>query len=108
MKETLWEEENLIEAEKSCLSNNDNEQIDIINTINPNLTKKAWRDIGKISGIYKIINVKNEKYYIGSGFDVRIRWYRHRFHLNRNDHQNDYLQRAWRTNKDLTILSLCW
>lgn len=98
MKEILWEEENLIELEKSCLNNNVNEQKDIINVISPNLTTKAWKDIGIKSGIYKIVNVNTEKYYVGSAFDIRKRWYKHRFHLNRNDHQNDYLQNAW--NKD--------
>jgi|ERR1051326_1061197 group I intron endonuclease len=53
----------------------------------------------KISGIYKIINKVNGKYYVGSSTDILTdnigRWYRHKHDLRKNIHRNDYLQRAW-------------
>jgi group I intron endonuclease len=48
-----------------------------------------------ISGIYKIINKVNGKYYIGSSNDIKRRWEFHRSRLNTNNHYNDYLQNAW-------------
>jgi group I intron endonuclease len=52
----------------------------------------------KTSGIYCIENIKNGKKYIGRAKDIKTRWRGHKSHLNRNIHQNQYLQRAW--NKD--------
>jgi group I intron endonuclease len=54
----------------------------------------------KISGIYKIVNTVNGKYYIGSSSDifttnVHGRLYRHKRNLKQNIHHNDHLQRAW-------------
>ncbi len=52
----------------------------------------------KISGIYKIINRINGKYYIGSGKDImgkRGRWFWHKHHLKLNKHRNKHLQFAW-------------
>ena len=49
----------------------------------------------KISGIYKIINKVNGKYYIGSSKDIKQRWHKHIYTLSLNKHKNNYLQRAW-------------
>lgn len=49
----------------------------------------------KNSGIYIIRNKINSKFYIGSSCDIKKRWRRHRYDLNRNGHHNIYLQRAW-------------
>jgi len=50
----------------------------------------------KISGIYKIINKINNNYYIGSSNNIcGRRWNDHRFDLERNQHFNDHLQKAW-------------
>jgi len=49
----------------------------------------------KISGIYKIINKVNGKYYVGSSNDIKIRWARHKTLLNHNKHPNSYLQYSW-------------
>ena len=57
--------------------------------------KRECRDIGKVSGIYKIVNKTNGKYYVGSSNDINGRWYEHIYKLERNIHNNDYLQRAW-------------
>ncbi len=49
----------------------------------------------KISGIYKIINKINQKYYVGSSNDIEKRFRAHKQHLNGNYHTNTKLQNAW-------------
>ena len=47
--------------------------------------------------IYKILNTHNNKCYIGQTEEspATIRWYKHRYELNRNTHRNIHLQHAW-------------
>src|SRR6185503_19285195 len=47
------------------------------------------------SGIYKIINLINEKFYIGSAVNIRKRWNCHKYQLRKNKHPNSHLQNAW-------------
>lgn len=65
----------------------------------------------KICGVYCIKNVKNNKIYIGSSVDVKRRWYHHVTELNKNNHCNWHLQRAWnkygRDNFEFYILQVC-
>lgn len=49
----------------------------------------------KICGIYCIENTVNHKRYIGQSVDIYRRWQTHRYLLNENKHDNDYLQKAW-------------
>lgn len=49
----------------------------------------------KKSGIYKIINVLNNKFYVGSAVDLRRRKTRHFCELRTGKHKNAYLQAAW-------------
>lgn len=49
----------------------------------------------KVSGIYKIINTTNNKYYVGSSYDIYYRWRKHKEQLKRNDHHSPKLQRSW-------------
>lgn len=46
-------------------------------------------------GIYKITNLKNGKFYIGSSKDTDRRWWEHMNELNKNVHINKKLQNAW-------------
>jgi len=48
-----------------------------------------------ISGIYKITNIINNKYYIGSSSNIKKRWKIHRYHANKGDHHSIHFQRAW-------------
>jgi group I intron endonuclease len=49
-----------------------------------------------VSGIYKIINKINGKYYVGRSKDILgNRWNHHKKRLSKNCHDNDYLQRSW-------------
>jgi group I intron endonuclease len=47
------------------------------------------------SGIYKIINKIDGKYYVGSSKNIQYRWTEHKRQLNNNCHHNDFLQRTW-------------
>lgn len=47
------------------------------------------------SGIYKILNKVDGKYYVGSSKNIQYRWTEHKRQLNNNCHHNDFLQRAW-------------
>ena len=48
-----------------------------------------------ISGIYRIVNTKNDKSYIGSSKNIIRRWYIHKSALKNNRHHSIYLQRSW-------------
>lgn len=48
-----------------------------------------------ISGIYKIVNKINGKFYIGSSTDIKRRYSRHLSDLKKNKHDNQHLQLAW-------------
>jgi len=47
------------------------------------------------SGIYKIINIINNKIYIGSAVNIYIRWKSHIQLLQNNKHHSIYLQNSW-------------
>lgn len=46
-------------------------------------------------GVYKIINLKNNKFYIGSSNNLHKRFIHHKNSLLKNKHHNKYLQNAW-------------
>ena len=50
------------------------------------------------SGIYKITNKLDGKYYLGSAQDIIKRWRQHVNDLNNQSHVNIFLQRAWNKN----------
>lgn len=47
------------------------------------------------SGIYCIINLLDQKKYIGQSVNIEDRWRKHRNELRNNNHHNSYLQNAW-------------
>ena len=49
----------------------------------------------KICGVYKITNMINGKFYIGSSKNIKNRWHQHEILLNGGTHGNTYLQNAW-------------
>lgn len=53
------------------------------------------RDDIRVAGIYKILNKTTGKFYIGSSRYIKQRWGMHKADLNKNKHDNDYLQNAW-------------
>lgn len=48
-----------------------------------------------MTGVYKILNVINDKFYIGSSVNVEGRWKAHINELNNGIHNNKHLQNAW-------------
>jgi group I intron endonuclease len=73
---------------------------DIMKIINKKFLINEWRDITqqKVSGIYKIVNKINGKYYVGSSKNIlgeNGRWSDHYNDLIKNAHYNTHLQRAW-------------
>lgn len=48
-----------------------------------------------ISGIYKIVNLKNGKFYIGSAINLHNRKLAHFGRLRNNGHKNPHLQSSW-------------
>lgn len=49
----------------------------------------------ELSGVYKITNKVNNKFYIGSGYSVYSRWFNHTCDLKNGTHTNYKLQRAF-------------
>ena len=52
-------------------------------------------DNNKISGIYCIENIINNKKYIGQSKNINDRWRKHKHELKQQKHDNDYLQKSW-------------
>lgn len=49
----------------------------------------------KISGIYRIVCVKNGRYYYGSSKHIHNRWTVHKRQLRKGTHLNQIMQRSW-------------
>lgn len=49
----------------------------------------------KISGIYRIVCIKNGRYYYGSSKNIAGRWYTHQSRLRKKEHHNSIMQNAW-------------
>ena len=47
------------------------------------------------SGIYEILNLENNKRYIGQSVNITSRWSQHRSSLRKGTHGNTYLQSSW-------------
>lgn len=77
------------------MSNPTSDQNDIINLINKKFAVNEWKGIGKISGVYKITNNVNGKYYVGGSKNIINRWYNHVYELRHHQHDNIHLQRSW-------------
>ena len=63
--------------------------------ISPIPLKGAIKTKDKISGIYCIRNIENDKRYIGQSIDIHDRWRRHISELTNGKHHNDHLQKSW-------------
>lgn len=59
------------------------------------------------SGIYQILNIKNNKRYIGYSKNIQWRWSTHKEALKKQKHINIYLQSAWnKYGKDCFVFSI--
>jgi group I intron endonuclease len=79
--------ENKIETDPNVSTNETRNELE--NKTSNGITKR------KVSGIYKIINKVNGKYYVGSSKNIHKRWNEHRSDLNNKKHANEYLQKSW-------------
>lgn len=77
------------------MNNQELECMDTTNDIKIESLKNECNDIGKISGIYLILNKINNKYYVGSSKTIKSRWKKHKQRLRHNTHHNIKLQNAW-------------
>lgn len=59
------------------------------------MTLNDTSQIPKLSGIYKIVNIENNKSYIGSAVNLKIRINRHYYELINHTHNNQYLLRSF-------------
>jgi len=96
----IWDEKNLTDQLKKFENKVEKEQLDITSLINQKFAINEWKNITKqkISGIYKITNKINNKYYIGSSVDIigkQGRFNNHIWKLIGNRHDNEHLQNAW-------------
>ncbi len=101
--DNLWEEKNLTEQKMNYLNCKESEPNDTINITEIDLMKNQCKNIGIVSGIYKIINKIDGKYYVGSSKNINVgsdcRFKSHLRYLKSNNHSNDYLQYAWNKHK---------
>lgn len=83
------------------LTNKENETMnvpnDFTNDTKTELEKKNLPTITKrnVSGIYKIVNKTNGKYYVGRARNLKTRWVEHKTALKYKRHKNSHLQNAW-------------
>jgi group I intron endonuclease len=69
---------------------------DIMKNIVMKLNKETSNDtLNPKSGIYKIVNKIDGKYYVGSSKSIKKRWIEHKRRLINNDHHNDHLQNTF-------------
>lgn len=110
MNTNLWDEKNLIDQLKNSSQNEEKDRCDIILKTERSLKEKILNDTMIKSGIYKIINTVDGKYYVGSSKNIQKRWDEHRRELRLNKHPNDFLQNAWNkhgeSNFDFKIIEL--
>jgi len=70
-----------------------------------------YNNKNRISGIYKITNIVNNKCYIGQSISIKNRWWDHENLLTRNKHHSFHLQRSWnkygKENFKFEILEIC-
>lgn len=52
-------------------------------------------NINKVSGVYKIVNLINNKFYVGSAVNLYDRYYSHKASLKKGRHKNSHLQNAF-------------
>lgn len=62
------------------------------------------RKVKRICGIYKITNIVNGKFYIGSSKEIIQRWVDHRYLLNSNNHHSKHLQSSWNKHGEQSFL----
>ena len=92
----LWAEKNSTEHLNNYENKSVSETNDTMNDTKMSSTQNDLNDTTKIkSGIYKIVNKNDGKYYVGRSANLNKRWRSHRNNLRLNKHCNIHLQNAW-------------
>lgn len=92
----IWEDIKLTEPKMKSENKIESEQNDSTTNTKIVNNQESWLRITKTkSGIYKIVNKIDGKYYVGSTNNFDKRWLSHRQHLRKNKHYNIKLQYAW-------------
>ena len=89
---TLWEEKNSIDHKMNLIKNEENDKCV---TIGETPEKSKEKILNDTTGIYKILNKLDGKYYVGSTNNFRRRWITHKYLLKADCHHNVKLQHAW-------------
>jgi len=89
---TLWEEKNSTDQKTNLTKNEENGRCV---TTGKTPVKSEEKILNDTTGIYKIVNKIDGKYYVGSTNNFRRRWITHKYLLNANRHHNVKLQYAW-------------
>lgn len=91
----LWEEKDSTELMKNLPISENSVTEDTTSGTKTDSTKIVLNDTTKKSGIYKIVNKINGKYYVGSSKNINGRRLRHFDELRKGSHRNVKLQRAF-------------
>lgn len=59
--------------------------------------KKAYKQVKKPMGVYRVRNSENDKVFIGFATDLPARFNRHKAELKFGNHRNKELQEMWNT-----------
>ena len=94
-KEVIWEEIDSTPPPKKSATPSTNGVCDTTIAIRNLSENVPSTDTTRISGIYKIVNKVNGKYYVGGSKNIHKRWLEHKGLLRRNIHDNGHLQNAW-------------
>lgn len=92
MGDTLCQQETTINQSKTSDKLTANGLNDSTNDIKNESEKKISNDTTKISGIYKIVNKVNGKYYVGKTKNLDGRWRQHKWSLSKGIHHSYKLQ----------------
>lgn len=99
MKDKVWEENEYTTPPRKSETTTEKSQENTTNITGKKFAYGEWNGIGKVRGIYKIVNKVDGKYYVGSSKNITqgrtSRWKRHVRRLQPNKHGNVKLQRAW-------------
>jgi hypothetical protein len=106
----IWDEKKYIKLKKKNVKQIVKNICVFTGVILKKYENKNLKNIMKISGIYKIVNKINGKYYIGSSINIHRRWREHKCGLLNNKHPNLHLQKSWNkygcNNFDFIIISI--
>lgn len=99
VNQVIWAEIKNIKQIKRKKMQSEKNNLDIMKKTKNISKNEISNTTGKISGIYIILNKIDNKWYVGSSEDILTpnigRWYKHKYMLKNNCHDNKHLQNAY-------------